>query len=244
MKLFTKTILFILFISTIAFSQSVVVNKYFNSGAANGVGDILELLVVQNNLDLRGMIIKDFSSSMANDGGGKYEFKNVSLWQNLRAGTLIILRTDSSAADIEPSDFVIDVGLKHPTYFTHRGGTFDIATIEMVMIKSASSDTTGTGVIGSIHLLAGGTAGAQFTAAPEPKLRATGTSGTDRFVYANNSTSSLSDFNGTDATGNATGLTFGYGNNPSNTSYINSLRGTLPNTTVQFASANQTVNEN
>lgn len=244
MKLYPKTFLFIHFISTIAFSQSVVVNKYFNSGAANGVGDILELLVVQNNLDIRGMIIKDFSSSMASDGGGKYEFKNVSLWQNLRAGTLIILRTDSSAADIDPADFVLDLGLKKSTYFISRGGIFDIALTEMIMIKAASSDTTGAGVTGSIHILAGGAAGAQFTAAPEPKLRATGTSGTDRFVYANNSTSSLIDFNGTDATGNATGLTFGQGNNASNSAYISTLRGTPPSTKVQFTFASQTVGEN
>lgn len=246
MKLFTKSIVLILFISSITFAQSVVVNKYYNSGITSpgGAGDIVELLVINNNLDMRGMIVKDFSSSMVNDGGGKYEFKNVSLWQSLRSGTLIILRTDPSAADIDPSDFVLDLGLKNSTYFTSRGGTFDIATTEMIMIKAASSDTTGAGVTGSIHVLAGGTAGVQFTAAPEPKLRATGTSGADKFVFANNSSSSLPDFNGTDATGNATGLTFGQGNNASNTSYINSLRGTLPNTSVQFATASQTVSEN
>src|ERR671939_688657 len=84
--------------------------------------------------------------------------------------------------------------------------------------------TPSSGDTGSIHGPAGGTAGAQFTAAPNPKLRATGTSGTNQFVYANNSTQSIADFDGTDATGAATGLTFGAGNNANNTAYINSLR--------------------
>ncbi|MBU2443978.1 MAG: hypothetical protein KJ666_00185, partial [Bacteroidetes bacterium] len=180
------------------FGQSVVVNKYFNSGITSpgGQDDVVELLIIQNNLDIRGMIIKDFSSSMANDGGGKYEFSNHSLWRNMNSGTLIIIRVQNTSSDIDPTDYILDVGLTDSVYFTKKGtGSFDIATTDMLMIKSAGSGEDG--VTGSIHVLAGGTAGAQFTNAPAPKLRATGTSGTARFVYANNSTSSLSDFNGT-----------------------------------------------
>src|SRR6266480_7213567 len=69
-------------------NPSVVVNKYFNSGTT---ADVVELLVIQNNLDMRGMIIKDFSASMANDGGGKYTFANNALWSSVRSGTLIVL---------------------------------------------------------------------------------------------------------------------------------------------------------
>src|SRR5215211_1240111 len=75
---------------------TVVVNKYFNSGTA--AGDIVELLVIQNNLDMRGMIIKDFSASMVNDGGGKFTFSTNSLWSTVPAGTLIVLRNNTSAA--------------------------------------------------------------------------------------------------------------------------------------------------
>ncbi|HMF58118.1 MAG TPA: DNA/RNA non-specific endonuclease [Pyrinomonadaceae bacterium] len=210
-------------------AQSVVINKYQNSGTT---ADIVELLVIQNNLDMRGMILKDFSTNMANDGGGKYQFSNDTLWSSLPAGTIIVLRNNNSAADttVGGGDFNLDVGLQNTTYFSNAGGTFDIATTEMVMIKAAGSGAAG--VTGSIHALAGGTAGAQFTAAPNPKLRATGTSGTGQFVYANNSTQSLADFDGTDATGAATGLTFGAGNNANNTAYINSLR-TISRPTTQ-----------
>jgi endonuclease G len=232
---FAAAVCLSLLVCVSASAQTVVVNKYFNSGAATGAGDIVELLVVQNNLDMRGMFIKDFSSSMANDGGGKYQFSTNALWATVPSGTLIVLRNDNSAADVTVggSDFNIDVGMQNTTYFTNAGGSFDIATTEMVMIKTAASGAAG--VTGNIHALAGGTAGAQFTATASPKLRATGTSGTNQFVFANNSTQTLADFNGTDATGAATGLTFGAGNNANNTAYINSLRnpGPAPEPTVQ-----------
>ena len=203
-------------------NPSVVVNKYFNSGTA--AGDVVELLVTQNNLDMRGMIIKDFSASMVNDGGGKFQFSTNALWSSVPAGTLIVLRNNNTAADttVGSGDFNLDVGLTNTTYFTSLGGAFDIAGVEMVMIKSAGSGAAG--VTGSIHALAGGTAGAQFTATAVPKLIASGQSGTNQFVFANNSTQSINDFDGTDATGAATGLTFGAGNNANNTAYINSLR--------------------
>jgi len=226
MKFFSlSSVLIILLACASANGQSVVVNKYFNSGTT---ADIVELLVVQSNLDMRGMYIKDFSSNMANDGGGKYQFSNDALWSSLPAGTLIVLRNNNSAADVAVGggDFSIDVGLQNTTYFTNAGGTFDIATTEMVMIKTAASGAAG--VTGNIHTLAGGTAGAQFTATASPKLRSTGTSGTNQFIFANSSTQTLADYDGTDATGAATGLTFGAGNNANNTAYINSLRNPGP----------------
>lgn len=211
-------------------AQSVVVNKYFNSGTT---ADIVELLVIENNLDMRGMYIKDFSSNMANDGGGKYQFSTDALWSSVPSGTLIVLRNNNSAADVTVGggDYNLDVGLQNATYFTNAGGTFDLATTDFVLIKTAASGAAG--VTGIIHGLAGGTAGAQFTAASAPKLITAGTSGTNQFVYANNSTQSLADFNGTDATGSATGLTFGAGNNANNTAYINALRSpTAANVTI------------
>ncbi|HKP87485.1 MAG TPA: hypothetical protein VJZ26_15390, partial [Blastocatellia bacterium] len=185
---------------------------------------MVELLVIQDNLDMRGMIIKDFSGNMVNDGGGKFTFTTNALWSSVRSGTLIVLRNNNSAADttVGGADYNLDLGMTNTTFFTSGGGTFDIATTDMVMIKTAGSGTAG--VTGNIHTLAGGTAGAQFTATAPPKLIASGTSGTNQFVFANNSTQSGMDFDGTDATGAATGLTFGVGNNANNTAFINSLR--------------------
>src|SRR2546423_15318496 len=104
-------------------AQSVVVNKYQNSGTT---ADIVELLVIQDGLDLRGMILKDFSSNMANDGGGKYQFSNDALWASLPKGTLIVLRNNNSAADtvVGGGDYNLDLGLQNTTYFSSAGGTF------------------------------------------------------------------------------------------------------------------------
>src|SRR5918911_598483 len=166
-----------LLLGATAHAQSVVVNKYFNTGVTPSTGDTVELLVIQDNLDMRGMIVKDFSSSMANDGGGKYQFSTAALWASVPKGTLIVLRNDNTAADttVGGGDYNIDVGMANTTYFSNLGGTFDIAATEMVMIKAAGSGAAG--VTGSIHALAGGTAGAQFTSPPTPKLIASGPSG-------------------------------------------------------------------
>jgi hypothetical protein len=93
-------------------------------------------------------------------------------------------------------------------------------------------------VAGGIHVLAGGTAGALFNAFTGAKLRATGTSGTDFGVIANNSTSQLSDYGtsgGTasaDATGGqaASSLNFASWNNGTNENYVKVLRGILDGT--------------
>lgn len=202
-------------------AQSVVINKFFNSGTT---ADAVELLVIENNLDLRGMIIKDFSSSNANDNGGRYQFSTNAVWASVPAGTLIVLRNDTSAADSTAGggDYNLDLGLRNTSYFAALGGTFDIATVDMIMIKAAGSGADG--LTGSIHVLAGGAAGTQFVNAPTPKLRATSGAGTGQYVYANNSTSTLADYNGTDATGAATNQTLGSANNAANQTFINSLR--------------------
>lgn len=221
---------------------SVVINKYFNMGTAI---DIVELLVVQDRLDMRGMIIKDFSSSMGGDGGGKYTFSTASLWSSLRAGTLIILRNSNTAADVTVggADYTLDVGLGNTSYFTNSGGTFDIGTADMVMIKSAGSDTAL--VSGSIHCLAGGAAGTQYTNTAVPKLRAATGAASGQYVVADNSQSLLSNF--TDGTGTATGglttgVTWGAGNNASNQAFINFLRGTPATTASGIGNGSFTAN--
>lgn len=212
-------------------AQSVVINKYFNAGSSGAsAGDALELLVIQNNLDLRGMIVKDFTGNMSADNGGKFTFTSNALWSSVQAGTLITLRNDASASDTVAGggDYTLDLGLKNAAYFTASNAAgFDIEPSDMVMIKSAGSDTAG--VANSIHLFASGSAGLLFADAALPKLLA-GTATTDaRFAFAKNSGSTLANFSGTDAQGNTAGLLFGVGNNATNTAYITSLRPTAAN---------------
>jgi hypothetical protein len=208
---------------------NVVINKFLNS-----TPDKVELLVVGNGipgstLDMRGMIIKDTSGSMANDTGGKFEFATSSIWAAVPAGTLIVITANTnSSSDTDSADFILDVGLTDTALFTSLGSGFDIATTEMVMIKSAGSG--GNGTIGGIHALAAGTAGAQFTTFPGYKLISTGTTASGNGTFANNSNSTLADYNGTDATGAtpAASLTFGQPNNATNAIFINNLRASSP----------------
>lgn len=212
-------------------AAAVVVNKFFNSGGSNGANDAIELLIVQDGLDLRGMIVKDYSSSMANDNGGRYILKNHPLWTNLRAGTVIVLRRSTSSADTSATgnDYNLDIGLDDTTYATLDSGVLDIAGTEMVTIKGSGTGVAGT--TGNIHTLAAGTAGSQYTSAPQPKLRATTTAGTGMFCYVtstgtggNSRVINYQDGDGTALTA-STGQTLGQPNTPENGTWITFLRG-------------------
>ena len=208
---------------------SVLINKY----SANGSPDTIELLVVgsqvpASTVDLRGMIVKDFSSSMTSDGGGKFEFTTAALWGAVPVGTLVVLTknaitTDTSVAD---TNFTLRVGLDDTNYFNNLGGALDLSTVEMVMIKAAGSGPAGT--TGGIHLLAGGAEGTLYTNYPGAKLIATaGGNG----VRVENTTSDLDDFkSGTGATGDLTILPSGFGvaNSGGNDGFITTLRGLVP----------------
>jgi hypothetical protein len=209
---------------------SVVVNKFANIGSS--AADIIELLVIGNGtagstLDMRNMLVKDFSSNMTSDGGGKFRFAESPVWENVPAGTLIVLTGGGTSEDTDASDFVIRASLADTSLFTNLGGSFDIAGTEMIMIKEANASADG--VIGGIHTLAGGTAGSLYTSFQGAKLIAASGSATGQAVIANNSTSSLSDYTGTDATGAlpATNVNFGGANNVENAIYLAQLRGTV-----------------
>lgn len=202
---------------------TVVVNKYLNGP------DIIELLVIGNGtagstLDMRGMILKDHSGSMANDGGGKYTFASAPAFEAVKAGTLIVVAATGASADTDGSDFSLVLSLTDTALFTSTG-TFDISTTDMISIKASGFSAGGSD--GIIHTLAGGAAGTQFNNAPEKKLIATGTTGAGRGVRALNTTGTLADFSGTDAEGNValTPADFGNGNSSGNIAFIRLLRG-------------------
>ncbi len=211
----------------------VVVNKYLN-----GSPDRVELLVIGNGtpgatVDLRGMILKDFSGDMSGDAGGKYFFANTSFWSAVSAGTLVTLSNATSSSDVTAGDFKLAVGLGDPAYFSLVPGSsaLDITTTDMVMIKDAGSDPAGT--TGGIHALAAGAASPTsfFALFPGAKLRATTTTGANLGVLAANSSSSQTDYmSGTDAAGNLPlALSdFGAPNSGPNASYIAALRGRAP----------------
>lgn len=221
----------------------VVINKYFN-----GTTDLVEILVIGNGVtgttwDLRGMILKDFSANGTSDGGGAYQFTTNTLWSAVPVGTLITLRNAATTTDTTVNagsgDFNLDVGLTNTTYFTSVAGSFDIATREFVMIKASGSGAAGT--TGGIHAFAatdGTPAPSEFDNFSGAKLRSSLTTPAGAVAFAQNSTSLVADFNGTDATVVTTSLPlFGQPNNATNATYIYGLRGVSPGDGSGFASA-------
>jgi hypothetical protein len=213
-----------------------VINKIFNSGGGNGVGDAVELLVTGSGvgpgtpISLSGLFVKDFATNITGDGGGQYQFTNNLIWTSVPVGTLVVLTRSGDSPDLDSSDFSLSVGLDDTTYFTKSGGTFDISAREMVMIKSAASGAAGT--TGSIHAMAatdGTPPPTLFDATLPPKLLSSTTIGSNAGVIATNPTSSIADFNGTNAsTGPMTASALGIPNNTENLVYINALRGIIP----------------
>ena len=219
---------------------SVVINKYCNGGSSLTAdpNDVVELLVIHDNLDMRGMIIKDFGTGATNDGSTKFTFTTDALWSSVASGTLIILRNDGTAADTDGADYVLDVGLENSTYFTPTWGgsgstnNFNIANTDMVQIKVANSGTDG--ISDNIHaFMAGDTTGTFFEKARGFKLNSTTavSASSDSCAFANNGTSTQADFHGTDAFV-GTNPSFGGANNTTNSIYICSLRDNLAVPTV------------
>jgi hypothetical protein len=216
-----------------AIPLNVVVNKYLNA-----TPDQIQLLVVGtgtagSTVDMRGMILKDFSSNMASDGGGKFAFADNALWAAVPSGTLIALSAGvETAEDLDSSDFLIAANLGNITYFTDVGGVaMEIATTDMVMIKAAG--TGALGVAGGIHCMGSGAAGSLFSAFAGAKLLGAATTGFSLGAFANNATATLPDYGApggaaaTGATGNVdfTLLDFQSWNNAANQTFVLSLRG-------------------
>jgi hypothetical protein len=208
---------------------SVVINKF-----QNGLPDRIELLVIGDTndaapgppVDMRGMVLKDFSSGRTADEGGEYRFAEHEAWSKVKAGTLIVVSAGTqSTEDLEPEDFVLRVNLGNAALFKQESPNFDIDDLEMIMIKPASMGVEG--FAGGIHALAAGRVSGTtiYGLYTGKKIRSDRSLNNSRTtVYA--TASSLSGYNSTedDAALASSGLEFGIGNTTPNRSYITSLR--------------------
>jgi PKD repeat protein len=215
--------------------DGIVVNRLYNATATvDGSQDAVELLVTKDHLDIRGLIIKDFESNLTSDTGGKYQFKDAALWQDLRVGTTIVLRRLAGptgyAQDVDATDFTLDLLLENATYLTTlapSGQNFNLTQTDMVLLKTG----TASGTDNVVHAFAsnGGGNTAFYNAVTTNKLTAAQGAGTGTLLYPTNPTQTAADYAGTSAAA-ATGTTeatrnWGYGYGQPNTTYINTLRG-------------------
>lgn len=67
-------------------AQAVLVSEYYN--ASDPLAEWNEIIVVQDNLDMRGWFVTDNNTNQTARQGG-VRFKNIDFWKNVRAGTII-----------------------------------------------------------------------------------------------------------------------------------------------------------
>ncbi|MBX7095197.1 MAG: T9SS type A sorting domain-containing protein [Flavobacteriales bacterium] len=221
--------------STKLLAQSVVVSGYFN--AADVRDEWTELLVVSDNVDMRNWTIRDNNGNQ-DSWQTAVTFANVSLWSNLRAGTIIILYhrvINSSGAsytqDVDPADGYLQLHLQNTSYFS--GGDFATSPFwsgnsmsiagpgDIVQLRNSSGT--------HIHALGHrSTVGANWTALPSPKLNHKNSASSGDAIYVCPG-STINDY-GTNTpqdgttytTKNATTLTFGLPNSCGGSNTINS----------------------
>ncbi|MBD1209316.1 MAG: T9SS type A sorting domain-containing protein [Ignavibacteria bacterium] len=205
------------------FAQDVVINKYRNGG--DNLIDTVEVLVVRDNFDLRGYILRDFATSggfnsdSVSMGSGSYRFANSQFWQRIPAGTLLVLPVSNVSVQ-KLGDTVVTVGLDNSVYFT-KSGAFDIATADMVMIKRPGATISGTS--GSVHALSAGLSIATVSGIT-PLLRTSDNTGTATpYALPDNPRGDTTDYNGNRA-GTVAQARFGLANNPANQRFLDSLR--------------------
>ena len=200
--------LFCFIAASSSFSQSIVINEIFNS---SGNDEWVELLIVEENVDIRNYELRDFNSSGV--AQQPLVFSNHTLWSNLRKGTVIIVAKaeNSIAEDFDASDYVVTIKGNNALYFS--GTIFSIAGgSEAVQIRNSSQQ--------HVFGVSWGSANVNSLTAPKVHFSGSSTSNTS-IIFNEDSVPELTST--TNWTMNATSSR-GVGNTPTNISWILSLR--------------------
>jgi hypothetical protein len=100
-------------------AQEMVVSEYLNM--VDPTLEWTELLVVADNLNAVGWIVTDNNTGQITRQGGP-QFKDIPLWRNLRAGTIIVLWHRAFPAgfvqDDDPADGYLELSARDSRYFT------------------------------------------------------------------------------------------------------------------------------
>jgi len=211
MRGFILTLLFTA-AATPVLSQPIIINELYNSG---GSDEWIELVVVQDQLDMRNRDLRDYTS-----GGSPQDpltFLPVPLWSSLPAGTIILAAKPDALfqEDLDPSDHLIVVKVDNDELFD---GT--------LFLFAGSSDAIQLRDSNGTHLF-----GVSWGLSNEGSLPA------PRVHFSDASTSNTSaSFEGGALSGlteadqwirNNAAPTPGAGNNILNTAWIEELRGTV-----------------
>jgi hypothetical protein len=100
-------------------AQDMVISEYYNIQDVNG--EWTELVVVKDNLNAVGFVLTDANTGQVLRMGGP-KFKDIPLWRNLRAGTIIVVwHRDIPAGitkDIDARDGYLEVSSRDTDLFT------------------------------------------------------------------------------------------------------------------------------
>ncbi len=231
MKVKIYSMLFFIFSASILFSQRVVVNEF--SQGPSGSKEWLELLVINSNVNLSGIKIKDGNSTY------RLIFKNNALWANISAGSIIVVFNggDKDSANLPPNDysFLGDYKVVIPHNDTSLFSTSSTGGWPSGWFAN-TTNTDNPAIVNPDDSVIWD----WNTHGPGTSIRpgANQVSG-----YGSNSVAGMTN-SANWIRGAAFTATAGLGNNPDNVAWINSLRGVVLNTTVQFTQAGYFYSEN
>lgn len=189
-------------------AQSIILNELYNSGSND---EWIEFLVLQDNLDLRGWSIRDFTSAGA--AAQPLVFSTHAAWNNLKKGTVIVIARPENtfAEDLDPSDYTMTVKSGNALFFSGTVFLFAGAS-DAVQIRNSTQT--------HVHGISWGSANA--ASLPEPKIHFSGASTSNTAIFFNeNDVSKLPVL--TNWTMNGTS-SIGIGNTANNIAWINLLR--------------------
>ncbi|MRX46836.1 hypothetical protein GJJ64_06535 [Pedobacter sp. HX-22-1] len=211
-------------------SQSVVINRVFKGTEGEGTTtrgryDAIELLVVEDHVDMRNWIIKDYANAvvtgLSGDAGGKFRFKDVALWKDLRSGTTIVLRQPGATftanpspdpnyvEDIDASDFTIDINIRNTNYLRTLASPSDINASsyidrtfmlgdlkEVVLLRWDDGFGEGMDAANPVHAFAYGdlSSSSHYNGITSPKLHTLSTPAKGAYLYAKSDNKSVTDF--------------------------------------------------
>lgn len=191
---------------------SVVINEYMNGSATSA--EWVELLVLEDNLDMRGMVLRDYSGS-GSVQTSPLVFSDDSLWSSIPHGTFIVVLGNGNST---PEDLFIDdkklmVNSSNALYFS--GTSFNISgTTDCLEILSSRNR--------HIHALSHGNKPGAIASIPQPWVNVSSSSSTGNVVRFFNTSLPQHFADNTKAQHSST-ATMGAANDPVQQAFVNQM---------------------
>lgn len=154
------TIILFFLLTKTSYGQSVVINEIYNTSDVRD--EWTELVVIDDNVDMRNWTLSDNNSS-TNCWQARIRFRNITFWNNMRTGTIIIIWhrpcTSTGASrtyDYDKSDGYIELDATNSSYFDYPdiGNTVCSASVTLNSMFTSTPCSSNGGT--SLNLAADG----------------------------------------------------------------------------------------